>query len=86
MVDGVPGPITTIKIVSYWLGTTNSDWHTASNWSCGTVPDQNTDAMIPVGRPNYPVLNANGVARSVRTANGTSLTINSGFTLDLMGQ
>ena len=28
-----------------WIGTSNSDWNTASNWLCGTVPLA-TDAVI----------------------------------------
>ena len=42
-----------------WLGTTNSDWNTASNW-CGGVPTASTDVVIPVGTPNQPDIGAVG--------------------------
>ena len=57
-----------------WVGITNTDWNTASNWCDGTVPTSATNVIInPV--VNQPVIGA-GVS-----ANCNSLTINSGAIL-----
>ncbi len=37
-----------------WLGTTSSDWNTASNWGFNYIPDLSTDVFIGSGCPNYP--------------------------------
>lgn len=48
---------------STWAGTTDNDWHTASNWDNG-VPDAATNVIIPVGLSNYPTLTAAGVCHN----------------------
>ncbi|MEZ5103910.1 MAG: T9SS type A sorting domain-containing protein [Draconibacterium sp.] len=45
-----------LKTVATWTGDTNGEWHTASNWSDNTVPDANTNVIIPAGLTNYPTL------------------------------
>ena len=37
-----------------WTGTTNSDWHTATNWDTPTVPNASRDITIPNDLTNYP--------------------------------
>ena len=39
-----------------WLGNTDSDWYTASNWAGGSVPDADADVYIADGCAFYPVL------------------------------
>ena len=85
---------------SVWLGGTNNDWFTASNW-CTGIPTSTTDALIPAAGPqNMPVINNTGaVARnitinpSIPASGGTvvtplipaaSLTTNA-FNLDVNG-
>lgn len=60
-----PGATTAI-----WMGTTDTDWFTASNW-CGTTPATGIDVVIPPGGPNMPLINNTG-------AIAFSVTINSG--------
>jgi hypothetical protein len=70
-----------------WLGTTSTDWNTASNW-CGGVPTSSTNVVINSGASNYPDLStgADGVANSITINSGGSfimggsemLTITSG--------
>ncbi len=50
---------------SIWVGSTNNDWFTASNW-CNAVPTSTIDATIPAGAPNMPSITASGaVARNL---------------------
>ncbi|PJB58555.1 MAG: hypothetical protein CO098_08030, partial [Bacteroidetes bacterium CG_4_9_14_3_um_filter_41_19] len=42
-----------------WAGTTDNDWHTASNWNVA-VPGTITDVTIPAGLTNYPTLTSAG--------------------------
>lgn len=61
-----------------WLGTTNTDWNTTTNWSCGVIPTSAIDITIP-NTVNKPSIN------SATTANVKSLTINSGATVTMNG-
>ncbi len=58
-----------------WLGTTNSNWNTGSNWCAGTVPIATTDVIINSSAPNQPEINL-GAAATCR-----NITINSGASL-----
>lgn len=67
-----------------WLGTTSSDWNTASNW-CGGVPTASTNVVINSGASNYPDLStgADGVANSITINTGGSLTMGGTETLTI---
>ncbi len=60
---------------SYWVGVTNTDWNTATNWRGGPPPDGNTDAIINPGAPFYPVIVTNIFCRSLQVAGGASVTV-----------
>lgn len=65
-----------------WRGTTNTNWHTASNW-CGGVPTSTTDVLIPEWAPRMPVIsNATGTAfsRALHIEPAARLTISGGTT------
>jgi hypothetical protein len=65
-----------------WTGNTSTDWFTASNWDNG-VPTATIDAIIPAGRPRYPVFTAGtGTTLGLALQAGGTLT-QSGGTLDL---
>lgn len=66
-----------------WTGQVSSNWKDSQNWSCGTVPDANTDVLIEGGKTNYPVLNSNVECRSVMILKGASLNIPSGYKLNI---
>lgn len=62
-----------------WLGTTNNNWNTTSNWSGGTLPNGSDCVIIPI-TPNNPIVsgtNYNGLAGTLSVLNGATLTINS---------
>jgi hypothetical protein len=67
-----------------WTGTTSTNWHTASNWSCGQVPTASSVVTI-ASASNQPAIGAAAVCNSITLNSGTTLTINSGFTLTASG-
>lgn len=69
----------TITSSNTWTGASNTNWFNATNWSCGVVPNSSSNALIPSGTANSPVIN-NGL-----TANVNSLTISSGATVSMLG-
>lgn len=63
-----------------WRGTTNTDWHTATNW-CGGVPTSTTDVLIPAWAPRMPTISANtGYSRALHIEPNAKLTISGGTT------
>ncbi|WP_333877834.1 Ig-like domain-containing protein [Flavobacterium sp.] len=77
----------TVNTTNTWLGTTNSSWNNAANWSCG-VPDANDNIVIATSSPNAPILNVDFTLVSGRTLtlSGTgSLTIGSQSNLTIAG-
>ncbi len=69
-----------------WEGLVSNAWENPANWSCGTVPDANTIVNINPGKPNYPVVNSIATCKALNSFTGASITINTGFRLDIIGQ
>ena len=68
-----------------WSGATSTNWHTASNWSCGTVPGSGTAAIIP-NTVRKPVISTSAAQCASLTLNaGAILTINAGQSLTVNG-
>ena len=78
VVDGSNGDSVRIKFVNSWTGQQNSDWANSANWSCGSVPNADTDVIINSGPV---VLNSDALCRSLKLNPGVVFTINPGFTL-----
>lgn len=78
VVDGQNTQPTIIKFVNRWMGTINTNWNTPGNWSCGTVPDANTDVIISSGNVS---LGSSTLIRSLTILSDATLTINNGATL-----
>lgn len=68
-----------------WTGSLSSDWNTAANWSCGSVPVGGTSITVP-DVPNKPVLNlgSTGSVNNLTIDAGSSLTV-TGNTLQIGG-
>lgn len=64
-----------LKFASNWTGAISTAWETTGNWSCGAIPDANTDVYIGPGKPNYPAVNSARSVRSVHQQNGTTFTV-----------
>ncbi len=48
LADGEAGPIYKVVLENKWiLGGIQRDWNEVSGWSCGKVPNENTDVVIP---------------------------------------
>ena len=66
----------TVTYTFIWNGSVSTDWHTAANWSCNTIPTLSLDVVIPE-TANQPVV-SNGT-----TALGKSLVIQDGAILTI---
>ncbi len=82
LTNGVADKITfNLKFVNTWAGGSNTDWGDAANWSCGSLPDANTDVIINFGNV---ILNADAIVRSVKVTAGATLTVKTGVTLTML--
>ncbi len=68
-----------------WVGSISDAWENPLNWSCGILPDANSEVIISSGSPFLPVINSNVSVKKITVNNGASLTVNTGFTLTLTG-
>jgi hypothetical protein len=85
LVNGSPDYERTLRFNFVWNGFQSTNWMDPANWSCGALPDQYSDVIIPGGLSNYPVLNANATVRSVTTYPGVQVNIASGVQLLIKG-
>lgn len=80
VVDNVPGIAATLSFENTWTGTVNSSWENPGNWSCGEVPDANTDVIITSG---IVVISSNVAIKSLSLSPGVNFILNSGYTLTI---
>jgi hypothetical protein len=80
VVDGNNGNVYTLKVIDTWIGTTDSIWENTANWSCGTLPDNNTDVIINSGTV---VLKSNTTVRSITVSPGANFSVATGFNLTI---
>lgn len=73
-----------LKFGMTWEGTVSTAWENVANWSCNSLPDENTDVIVNGGKANYPVVNSNPTVRTLRLNAGASGTVNTGFTLTVV--
>lgn len=74
-----------LRFSTTWLGGTSSNWHTAANWSCGAVPDVNTDVIVKSGTIFQPVIMANAACHTLNLYDAAALRIKAGFALQVAG-
>ncbi|MGG9972019.1 alpha/beta hydrolase [Ferruginibacter sp. SUN002] len=73
-----------IVFANNWTGAVNTSWANPGNWTCGTVPDINTDVIINLV-PNQPVVSGNAFCRSLKQEPGTNVKVNTNFQLTITG-
>ena len=66
-----------------WLGTTNTDWDTASNWSTVSVPTTTDDILI-ANVVNKPIASGAVVVNKMAISAGSSLTVGGNLTINDM--
>ena len=80
VVDGVTSIAVSLKFSNTWNGSADNSWENPANWSCGGVPDANTDVIINSGTV---ILNSNAAIRSINLDPGVNFTVNPGFTFTI---
>jgi hypothetical protein len=68
-----------------WSGISNTNWFDVRNWGCKELPNATSDVVIPSPVPNYPVLNANTIIKSLKVNTGASINLLTGIILTLKG-
>ncbi len=81
VVGAVNSNVFVLKFSNRWTGAANSDWNNPANWSCGAVPDANTDVVINSGTV---LISSNVTIRSLKINPGASLTVATGFALTVL--
>ncbi len=79
-----PGPEPACNF-NYWTGATDVAWENPLNWSCGIIPNITTNVIIGSGKSNYPEINSMAFCKSLFNTSGTSVNVNSGFKLEIVG-
>jgi Galactose oxidase, central domain len=64
-----------------WTGMINNLWSNPGNWSCGRLPDGDTDVFVNSGTVEVDV---NSICGTLHVTPGVVLTINSGVTLTIV--
>lgn len=75
----------TISATSTWSGAVSSNWNTAGNWSCNSLPGSSSNVVIPTGLSTYPVIatSSTGTTNNITIQSGGTLTVNG--TLQIAG-
>ena len=68
-----------------WAGTYSSDWNTADNWTCGTVPLATDNVVVPGGTTFAPTIGPGSGFANELTISGTTITLYAGTVLTVNG-
>jgi carbohydrate binding protein with CBM6 domain/pectate lyase-like protein/putative Ig domain-containing protein len=75
--------VETLQMGDVWTGATSTAWEDPTNWSCGNVPDSNTDVIFNANSA-VSVISSNVSIRSLRIYPGVHITLNSGGHLTIL--
>ena len=81
LANGSYGEPWRLEFSNTWKPGGTSDWHTATNWTCGVVPDGNTIVTIPVWATVE--LKSNGSCRSIFAGPYAKVTVAPGVRLEV---
>jgi hypothetical protein len=76
----------TLKFASKWNGNVDTQWENTANWSCGALPDENTDVIINSALGRYPIVNSAAACRSLKALPNSSIRVKAGFELKVAGK
>jgi photosystem II stability/assembly factor-like uncharacterized protein len=79
-VDSV-SKIEELKFVNHWTGAVSSAWEDSGNWSCGSLPGENTDVVIISGEI---IINTDENIRSLSVSPGVNITLAEGSALTIL--
>lgn len=82
LTDSGAGEVMVIRFSTFWTGSISSTWENSANWSCGYIPDQNTDVRINSGNV---ILNSDTTIRSLKLETNVNLVVNAGKKLKING-
>jgi hypothetical protein len=82
-VEGVDSVSTAeeLKFINRWTGAVSNVWEDAGNWSCGSLPGENTDVIIESGNV---ILNSASAIRSLTVLPGVNITVTEGGGLNIL--
>ena len=75
--------VISLKFISYWNGSVSNAWEDPANWSCGNIPDANTDVVIKPSS-NTPEVGSLANCRSVSLLSGAVFTVKAGYNLNIL--
>ena len=70
-----------LKFVNRWTGAVSNAWEDPGNWSCGSLPGENTDVVIPEGEI---IINTDENIRSLSVGPGVHITISDGVSFTVL--
>ncbi len=70
---------------NYWNGSVSAAWENPANWDCGAIPTASTTVYINNNKPNYPTVNSMAICKKLYSAPGVSVTVTSGYKLEIVG-
>jgi hypothetical protein len=82
LVDGNKfGDVYLLRFSNSWTGATSTEWEVTTNWSCGKLPDANTDGVINSGTVT---INSNVTVRTLTVKTGANLIVSPGSILTVI--
>ncbi|HEV7782008.1 MAG TPA: FG-GAP-like repeat-containing protein [Chitinophagaceae bacterium] len=79
--DGINSTSFVIIFQDSWIGGSGTAWENPANWSCGVVPDSNTDVIIHSGTVQ---VNASTTIRSLSLSPAVNFTVAPGITFTIL--
>jgi len=70
--------------INTWVGNVSTAWENPANWSCGGVPNTNSEVFINPGTPHSAIVNSDVVIKNITIRTGASVTVTTGFKLDVL--
>ena len=80
VVDGNNSDVFALQFSNSWTGAVSNAWGNPGNWSCGTIPDSNTDVVLINGNV---FINSNVIIRTLTINPTVILTVTPGYNLTI---